>query len=329
VARAPRRTPGGAAVGLGSDAAYFGETLAPLLLETLAVQPQTSAIAEVDKWRAATCEQLRACRELALISVWSPTFLLQLLEHLDADPAELWPRLELVSCWDQGSSRRQAEALRARLRGVRVQGKGLLATEGVVTIPLEGLAMPVLAVDSAFYEFRDDAGRCFCAPEVAVGSEYEVLITTEAGLYRYALGDRVRVAGFAGEAPLLEFLGRGACVSDLCGEKLSEDFVLGALQPLELAFAMLAPSAARDRYLLVIDADEVGAERAAALAASAERRLCCNPQYAYARRLGQLGALEPRRCERPLQAWLAQGMARGQRLGDIKPPALAGAGWAG
>lgn len=328
VARAARRTPGGAPVGLASDAAYFGEALAPLLLETLAVRPQTGAIAQVEKWRASTCEQLRACRGLALISVWSPTFLLALLDDLGADPAELWPGLELVSCWDQGSSRRHAAALRARLPGVRVQGKGLLATEGVVTIPLEGLAMPVLAVDSAFYEFRDDAGRCLGAEEVALGGEYEVLITTEAGLYRYALGDRVRVCGFAGEAPLLEFLGRGACVSDLCGEKLSEDFVLGALQPLELGFAVLAPAGTRDRYLLVIDADEVSEARAAELACRAESGLCANPQYAYARRLGQLGALEALRCARPMQAWLAAGLARGQRLGDIKPPALAEAGWA-
>jgi hypothetical protein len=187
--------------------------------------------------------------------------------------------------------------------------------------------MPVLAVDSAFFEFRDDAGRCFLGRDLAPGSDYEVLITNEGGLYRYAIGDRVRVRGFAGEAPLLEFLGRGAHVSDLCGEKLSEDFVLGALQPLGLRFAMVAPADAG--YVLLVDAAEVAPERARALAATAEAGLCRNPQYAYARRLQQLKKIEVLRRERPLDAWLQAGLARGQRLGDIKPPALCTErGWA-
>src|SRR5262245_20435010 len=114
-ARRARRTSGGIPIGLGNDAAYFGAELARGLLGTLAVRPQTGAIADFDAWRAATCRELRACRDLALISVWSPTFLLGLLEHLGAEAAELWPQLELVSCWDQGSSRGPAQALRARL----------------------------------------------------------------------------------------------------------------------------------------------------------------------------------------------------------------------
>ncbi|KAJ6821948.1 jasmonic acid-amido synthetase JAR1-like [Iris pallida] len=44
--------------------------------------------------------------------------------------------------------------------------------------------------------------------EVKVGEEYEVVITTFAGLYRYRLGDVVKVAGFHNSAPKLQFVCR-------------------------------------------------------------------------------------------------------------------------
>jgi hypothetical protein len=315
-ARAPRTTRAGLPVGLGSDAAYFGADLAPLVLQTLAVPPAAGASGDLPGWRAATCAHLAACRDLALVSVWSPTFLLELAAHVELDPA-------VISCWDQASARPYAQELRRRFPRARVQGKGLLATEGVVSIPLEGLAWPVLAVDSAYFEFLDEAGRAHEASELALGAEYEVLMTTEGGLYRYAIGDRVRVRGHAGEAPLLEFTGRAAVV-DLCGEKLSEAFVNGALAPLGLKFALLAPGAGgRAGYSLIVDAAEVRAEHAADVAQRADRALAANPQYALARGLGQLAPLELARRERPLEAWVGERLRRGQRLGDIKPPSLA------
>lgn len=365
VARAPRTTPGGIPIGLPGDAAYLGENLAPLVAETLAVPPEIGMLADIAEWRDATCLHLLACEDLAFVSVWSPTFLSDLLAHLrserlrlasvlehgrdnlapnasraalarrvlaDAEPdfRALWPRLELVSCWDQASSQPFADTLRHALRGVPLQGKGLLATEGVVSIPLSGTSMPVLAVDSGYYEFRDGAGRCLIASEVSAGSDYEVVMTTESGLYRYATGDRVRVHGFEGEAPLLEFIGRGAQVSDLCGEKFSEDFVTSGLASLRLRFALVAPTEAPRRgYSLFVDAAEVSRDNIAMVEVSVEQALCRNPQYAYARRLGQLAPLEVRRCVRPLETWLRAGLERGQRLSVVKPPVLsAEQGWA-
>jgi len=58
------------------------------------------------------------------------------------------------------------------------------------------------------------------------------------------------------------------------------------------------------------------------LAHQVEQALCANPQYAYARNLGQLVALTPVGIHQPLARWFARGVARGQRLGDIKLPAL-------
>ena len=314
-ARAPRTTPAGIRVGLGGDAAYFGTDLAPLVLHTLAVPPDTGSDGDIERWRNATCGHLAACRDLALISVWSPTFLLCLAERVALDPC-------VISCWDQASSRPYALELRQRFPRARLQGKGLLATEGVMSIPLEGLEWPVLAVDSGYFEFLDDTGRAHEAADLLVGADYEVLMSTEGGLYRYAIGDRVRVRGYVGEAPMLEFLGRTAAV-DLCGEKLTEAFVIHALAPLGLKFALLSPvPQGKAGYALTVDADMVPQEGAARLAQDAEIALAANPQYAYARKLGQLAPLVVLRRERPLEAWVQGRLERGQRLGDIKPPAL-------
>ena len=369
-ARAPRRTAGGIPVGLPSDAAYLGEEVAVGLLAMLCVPPAAALLHDVDAWRRFTLVHLFAAGDLALVSVWSPTFLQELLRHAqddadalcrciaDGDPGtyltaagaelprpradrargelvravlaerdpewtRLWPRLAVISCWDQAAARPYAAALRRAFPGVRVQGKGLLATEGLVTIPFGDAGMPVLAVDSGFFEFVDAGGRARLASDVAPGEEYEILLTNDSGLYRYAIGDRVRVHGFVGGAPTLEFVGRAGVASDLCGEKLTEDFVGGALLGLGVRFAMLAPSAPPTRgYVLLLDAAEVGADGASRLAALADTALAANPQYAYARELGQLAPVRGLRCVNPAARWLDLCRQRGQRLGDIKPAAL-------
>jgi hypothetical protein len=177
--RTPQLCAAGVPVGL-SDADYFGPQLAPEIARTLSVQPSVRLLTDLDEWRAATMTRLLADQALALISVWSPTFLLMLLRYAVARGAELcdriaretsavrakhvraalsahepdfraiWPHLRLVSCWDQASSRWPARDLARHLPGVTIQGKGLLATEGVVSIPLAGSEMPVLAIESGF-----------------------------------------------------------------------------------------------------------------------------------------------------------------------------------
>jgi hypothetical protein len=238
------------------------------------------------------------------------------------DATRLWPGLDTLSCWTHASAAHQAAELARYMPRVRIQGKGLLATEAAVSVPLDAFEYPVLAVSSACFEFIDESGASHLAHEVGSGRRYRVVVTTESGLYRYDLADTVRVRGFAGRTPMLEFVGRAGLVSDLCGEKLSEDFVAGALQDLP-GFAMLAqdPWQAR-RYVLVLDArahDDSSAERAAQLVDAALQR---NPHYAYTRRLGQLDTVAAMRVLEPLAGLVSLGLSRGKRLGDIKPLAL-------
>lgn len=347
-------TPGGIPIGM-PDAAYLGAGVGMAVAQLLAVPAEVGGIADVAQWRAATLLHLFSCEAMSMISVWSPSFLTELLRHAiegraalahaiaqrdprraaivleelgraSPDYQRLWPRLQVISCWDQASAAAGAATLRAQFPHVLVQGKGLLATEGLVTIPLVGAAYPVLALRAGYFEFVDADGRARGADQLSDGQQYQLLMTTHSGLYRYALGDQVVVRGFAGRTPMLEFIGRSNTASDLCGEKLCDAFVASRVAALGQAFAMLAPDAAR--YVLLLDRDATDAGQAASLADRLDQALHDNPQYAYARKLGQLAPVAPVLCEQPLQRWLDERMARGQRLGDIKLPALlADAGW--
>ncbi|KAJ6826241.1 jasmonic acid-amido synthetase JAR1-like [Iris pallida] len=58
--------------------------------------------------------------------------------------------------------------------------------------------------------------------EVKVGEEYEVVITTFAGLYRYRLGDVVKIAGFHNAAPKLQFVCRRSLLLSINIDKNTE-----------------------------------------------------------------------------------------------------------
>ena len=323
--RQAQQTASGVPIGMSSDAEYFGADLAASIVDTLAVPASVAANESLADWRAETLQYLSACDDLSFISVWSPTFLLQLL---DAAPEHIeWPMLDTISCWTSSTSERYAAELQRRFPDVHIQGKGLLATEGVVTIPLEGASAPVLSVDSGFYEFETEDGDVVLPWELDAGSSYGVLMTTDAGLYRYRLGDRVRVSGWCEATPCLEFIGRAGIASDLCGEKLTGEFVESALGDLP-GFAFLVPLAnPRPGYLLILDAAVVSPDQATSAADTADRRLMENPQYRYARDIDQLAAIKPHLTSHPLDVYKDICIRNGQRLGDIKPVALASAAW--
>ena len=114
---------------------------------------------------------------------------------------------------------------------------GLLASEGRMSIPLEdGVPAGVLAVGCQFFEFipAEDYGTpnptVLRIHQLEERREYFLVVTTAGGCYRYDLGDRVRVTGRVGRAPLIEFLSRDAHTASMAGEKLTEDQVVLAMR---------------------------------------------------------------------------------------------------
>jgi GH3 auxin-responsive promoter len=240
---------------------------------------------------------------------------------------ELWPNLRMISCWADASSRLAVPAIQESFPGSPIQGKGLLATEGVVSIPICSAQGSVAAVTSHFFEFLEkDSATPRLLHELELGREYSVLLTTGGGLWRYRLGDRVRVTGFLEQTPVLEFLGREGNVSDVCGEKLSAAFVDSVLLELESeractpGFAMLAPSfEASPRYVLFFHGRIESGQFAELLDAKLRR----NPHYDYCRKLGQLSPPAIFQItESAGEAYMRRCSALGQRAGNVKETPL-------
>lgn len=329
---------GGLRIGFDDDADYLGRIAKRLVGAVFAAPADVARAATMDEFRARTAEALLASDDLALISVWNPTFLTLLLDwitdHLGdlrtplrssriaaavraGDWTAVWPRLAVVSCWADAQAAAAASELAERLPGVHLQPKGLLATECFVSLPIEAAGGAVLAARSHFFEFLPQgAGEPVLAHELDAGERYAVVVTTSGGLYRYRLGDLVEVTGHHGPLPVLRFVGRVDRVSDLVGEKLSEAFVASALAAAGASgFTLLTPEGRG--YVLYADAAAPG------LAERLETELRANFHYDYARRLGQLDAV--RLVNVPAGAagrYAAECVRRGQRLGDVKVPAL-------
>ncbi len=329
------RTPGGTPVGFDDDAGYLGGVAEGLVRRALV---RGDAGLGGEAFWASTARALILARDLRLISIWNPSFGTLLTDavrrHWDAvarttagrlarelartDPARPWPRLRLVSTWADGPAASGLADLRAAFPGVPLQAKGLLATEGVVSVPFGG-AHP-LAVTAHVLELALDDGRVIPAVHAPVGQEGRVVLTTGSGLWRYDLGDRVVVTGRLGATPTIRFLGRAGRVADTVGEKLAEPFVAECLGRLGVrGFALLA--AEPGGYVLYAEhPPEAGALEAA---------LSANPHYAWAVSLGQLAAARVVQVRPGAGARYASAKAeRGLRLGDVKPTALeATGGW--
>lgn len=317
--RAPDANASAVPIGFADDSEYVGGWRRRLVEAVLAVPASVRDASSFDAWQRLTADHLRRAADLRLMSIWHPSFL-ELLPGLPAATwQQRWPSLKLISCWADGHSALAADGLARRFPGVVVQPKGLLATEGVVSIPFAG-RWPV-AVRSHFYEFIDAAGDIRLTHELEEGHTYEVVLTTAGGLYRYRLGDRVRVEGRVGRTPSIRFVGRAGNVADRFGEKLDEAFVAAAIGRVQRdstttwPFAMLAFEV--DRYVLFVEADATAAQ-----AAQLDDQLCQNPHYAYCRDLGQLAAVKAIRVAGGDTTFVRRLFDRGTPLGDIKPSAL-------
>lgn len=209
------------------------------------------------------------------------------------------------------------------------QGKGLIATEALISFPLVGHGHAALAFCSHFMEFLPlDAGHLQLAHQLERGGRCRVVLTTGGGLYRYQLGDLIEETGYYRDYPLLRFVCRQAYVSDWFGEKLNDAHGGGVLQEVFQAlriapsFAMLAcDTGFPARYVLYIDfpEDDDLVARAAELV---DMHLCENFHYGYARRLGELAGIRAFRVRDGAGIYLAAAAQNGQKPGDVKVPAL-------
>ena len=152
-------------------------------------------------------------------------------------PKEYWPRLQLIGCWKGGSAGVRLKEFAGWFgKTTPVRDLGYMASEAQMTLPIfDSGSAGILAIDNNFYEFIPEDEINASAPTILTCSEleegnfYYIVLTTPGGLYRYDINDVVRVAGFYNQTPLIEFVRKGRDVTNITGEKLHVNQLIGAM----------------------------------------------------------------------------------------------------
>ncbi|KAM4524141.1 GH3 domain-containing protein [Odontesthes bonariensis] len=152
----------------------------------------------------------------------------------------LWPHLHLVLAVDSGSNQIYGEMLRENYcQGVPFYSPFYAATEGLIGVnlwPQEPNRRYLLCPRSMFCEFlpesslEEETPQTLLMEEVKEGDSYELVITNASGLFRYRIGDIVKVVGFHNQCPVVEFQYRRGQMLNVRGEKVSEALFLSALK---------------------------------------------------------------------------------------------------
>lgn len=338
---------GGIPIGFEEDSEYFGRAAQRLMNALFAVDGSVKFQSDMNSFYMSTAEQLLKCGELSLISVWSPSFLTVLcgfihdnrealcekiptknrgdfLRNVENNRFDLvFPKLKIISCWADGAAGEYIGEIKKLFPDVYIQPKGLLATECFVSFPIVGEEGGRLSVRSHFFEFRSLDDGNICTVDKLKKGDYEIIVTTGGGFYRYCIGDIIRVLEVYPDAPpRIKFLRRKGAVSDLFGEKLTEDFVRGVLKKLgaEDNFCLLAPEG--NFYRLYTDCVTITGEML-------DNALRESYHYDYCRLLGQLEQAQAYIVSgEPQKAYIEKLAADGMRIGDIKPCLLTNkSGW--
>ncbi len=351
-------TAGGVSIGFEDDTAYFGK-IEQFLTDIIFVRDKTlKTEKDMDKFYFKTCLCLLNEKNLSLISVWNPSYLLVLVKFIKDNEEELlaslpkkrrveieehvkkceynkiWKKLSLISCWCDGLAESGSNEIKALFGDVYVQPKGILSTEAFMTLPYKGSNYSILSYKSHYFEFIDiDNGEIFNYTSLQKGRKYEIIFTTSGGFYRYRINDEVLVADYTQQGlPLLKFIGKTDKTSDYHGEKLNELFLKEITEQLYSKFDEKYRLKDRfklfayenSRYVLYLQSSEGDSVQfVSELKEFAEKLLCNSYHYKLCRDLKQLLPLHIKPVYGDAkQAYLNFYLNKGKKLGDIKPELL-------
>ncbi len=359
-------TPAGIPIGFEDDTAYFGKIEQFLTDLIFARDKNLHAEKDMDKFYFKTCLCLLKEKNLSLISVWNPSYLLILLRYItensdaliqalpkkrkaeisgyikNCDWQKIWHNLTVISCWCDGLAKSGSDEIRSLFTNVYVQPKGILATEAFMTLPYFDSSHSILSYKSHYFEFIDcENGEILSYTNLILGKKYEIIFTTSGGFYRYKINDTVMVADFESNSlPLLKFVGKNDKTADYHGEKLNELFLREIFETiyanekyanehnLNDRFKLIAYE--NSRYMLFLQEDKNdNIDFITELEHRIETLLCESYHYKLCRDLSQLKPLRICVVRGDLkQAYLNFYVDKGKKLGDIKPELLSlQSGW--
>ena len=301
------------------------------------------ALALTEDWERKTAALAPLSLTAGITSIaGTPSWLLLFFEqlgrlHPGARLATLYPALELLVHGGVGFAPYR-RAFAEWLDGSAAETREVYpASEGFIAIADrgEGEGLRLLLDNGIFYEFvrPADLGRPFperrWIADAEPGTEYAIVLSTNAGLWSYVLGDTVTLLG--GDPPRLKVSGRVSWSLSVAGEHLTGEELDAAIaaaaaavggSAADYAAAALPPDAADPRggHLFIAELHGAPPDADEAFAAALDAALAQgNADYA-AHRQGGFGLRDPRVVLVPPGSFAAWMRARGKLGGQNKVP---------
>ncbi len=171
--------------------------------------------------------------------------------------SKVWKNLKVISGVGTGAFEIYDKKLKDRYvdSSVKFYYPGISSTEALFSVPMEiGCKDSALVPRSIFYEFlpidaNDDFSKIVTMDKVEVGKDYEIIMTSLSGLYRYRMRDCVRIMGKYNELPLIRFQYRIDQMLDIMDDHTSEMAITKAATDTasELGFELVDFSVYADR----------------------------------------------------------------------------------
>lgn len=157
----------------------------------------------------------------------------------------IWPSLLYINCVTGANFSIYDNAVNWYTDNLPIYSGVYAATESIIGFnPFMNKIKYVILPDTAFFEFipveymNEKAPITKTLNELKVGGEYEIVTTNFSGLYRYRIGDVVKVVGYYNNSPTIEFLYRKNQLLNMVSEKTTEDHALKALNNTFLQFKL-------------------------------------------------------------------------------------------
>lgn len=230
----------------------------------------------------------------------------------DCTLSDLWPQLSKVATWQDGGTSLYLKRLQELAPSALLVRAPSGATEGSFLTngwEREGGCCPALL--SSFFEFlpKDAEGEysssnnTLTVSQLELGHTYRLVMSSDRGYYRYLTDDIFRVVGQHLATPMLRYAGRFSLVSSLTGEKLTEQQISEAIQPVlaqlgPLAGIQAAPEWGEPpRYVLLIEPENLDTQLTDSFLAELslqfdEALMTVNEEYASKRKSARLERAE-------------------------------------
>ena len=149
----------------------------------------------------------------------------------------IWPSLAYIATVTGANFSIYDDKVNYYTDGIPIYSPLYAATEATIGInPYVNEIRYVVIPDTVFCEFipiefcKEKNPKTYLINELEVDKIYEIVITNYAGLYRYRIGDVIKVVGYYNNSPEIIFLYRKNQLLNMISEKTNEDHITTAIK---------------------------------------------------------------------------------------------------